>query len=703
MDPDRPDRNDHLIAPYGVSPTPMGAVRIIAAVAVLQLLALPAATAAQTPTHDYWRTLRERDAPQLVLAASAPTSIPEPLGHALRLFRVYEVTGDEGAARHARELLRRADVPARFRGWHLLASAMVLARGPDSRMRDLGDGDAWFVDPNSLGSARSLRMLRAALDEDPAFREAALELATWALDRAHVGVAAEAEIALAAQQVQAGTPDAESLLARTSLNLLLGDFDRAARLAGDAMHAGADRSLALHDRAYALLQEAGRGDAAAERRDAGIAVYFEGAGALSTEGRRAYGRSIAPLLDEAEADAWATLPDSLAEPWLRRFWSRAAARTGVLPEERLAEHYRRVHEARVAFPSAAPLSVLQIQSRFVLRADSRRFGLSLRGLMLVRHGDPLRLAHIEPCLGDPFGSAGAGVGIICPGSGPDRLALFQDAARLTAGESFDPFTRPLAFGYGVYAFRAPDHGTELIFAIALPARSANALVEGTGDLAALVSAIVIPDSGDVLRRDSLWRAPLPARLDAIVGEADAIALMHATLAVPRDEHVDYRVTLSDPGRHAGGSAAGRIEVPAFADFALSDLVISPVDARGSWLRGDFAIALAPLRIYRGDEAFRLYYELYALREDAPYRTEIELLRRPDGLRDRLGRLFGRDDDIRLRFEGRAPAPHPVFGIQEMRIIDLAGIEPGLWTLRVTVRDLESGREVSRETPVDVMP
>lgn len=665
------------------------ALVLVAAAATLLPVVRPAPAGAQSPD-EYWRTLSAEQEPTLVLAEASPATIPDAVAEGLRLFRVYELTGDEDAARRARELLRDAPPKGEHRPWQALALAMVYARGPNSRMRTGDSPDAWFVDPNSLGSAWSLRLLRGALEEHPDFREAALELAAWAIDRDRPDVAAEAEIALAGLST-----DGDVLLARASLNLLLEDYARAATLAAEAERAGADPGLARHVQATALLQD----PATADR---GSAVYYEGAGSLGQAGRRAYARVLEPVLSDADRETWRALPDAEVRAWVERWWSRSAARSGVTPVERLAEHYRRLQRARIDFPPTAPLSVLQIQSAFATGEDSRRYALSLRGLMLVRHGDPYRLAHLEACLSSPW--TAPGVGIICPELGRERLAVFQRTMRSAAGETFSPFVRPLPFGHGVYAFRGSRGGADVVFAATVPARSANALVDGTGELAGLLSAILLPDSGDVIRTDSAFRTPLPGRLHAMAGENDALALLHAKIeGAPGDASYEYRMTLSDPSRYAGTTIGGHIELPALEGFALSDLVVAPVGAIGSLHRGGIAVALAPFRVYAPDESFRLYYEVYGLPEDTPYATEIEIAPVREGVIDRLRALLGDEAGLRLRFEGRAPPPHETFGAQELRTLALGGVVPGLWRVSVVVTDLTTGRAVARETTLDVGP
>lgn len=657
------------------------------AAAVLLCCSVAASAGAQTPDR-YWRLLREENRPAVLLASSEPHSVPQPLGEALRLIRLYELTDDDHAARRARELLRRARRQPDHRAWYSLALAMVLARGPDSRMRDSGDSDDWYADRKSLGSIHSLRMLRSLLAQDHQFREAALELAAWALDRNDPEVAAEADAALARLP-----RDTVALLARTSLNLLVGDFPLAAALAAEARRRGASSALTSHARAYALLQDPATATA-------GVEAYYDGIRGSGQAGRAEYARWLEPILTREEATEWRELDGSDATDWLVRFWQRNAARQGAKAGERLAEHYRRMHAARVAHP-LSPLSLLQIQAPFVVGEDSRRFGLSLRGLMLVRHGDPFRLAALEECLSGQGGARAGDVGIICPAPAGERLARFQRAATLAGGDSFDPFTWPLDFGYGVWAFRGADGGTDVVFAVALPARGADALVTSDGAVAGVLSAILLPDTGDVTRIDSVFRAPLPPHREVVAGDRPATVPLHAVLPSPHPGRFEYRVTVSDLVREAGGRGGGRIDVPDLSGFGLSDLVVAPLDAAGTLRRGTKLVALPSGPRYRPSEGFRLYYEIYGLDEEAPYRTDLELVPARAGILDRVRGLLGGGRDVRLRFERRTPAPDSVFGVQELRSVELDGLEPGTWILRVTVTDLATGRVAARETTIEV--
>ena len=659
------------------------ALRVAALVATLH--AVPSALAAQS-TDDYWRALQQESDAAIVLTASAPATIPEEIADGLRLFRSYEISGDEGDARRAQNLLAHARVAPEHRAWHALALAMVYARGPDSRMRLNDDGD-WVTDPNSLASARSLRLLRGALELRPQFREAALELATWALDREHRGAAASADSALAAQPA-----DATVLLTRASLALLLNRAASAAELAEQAEAAGADPSIARHTRAWALFQ-------IPNQRGAGVFAYHDGARVMTDAGRREYGRFLEPVLGLDEHEAWRALSNEEAAAWLERYWRSNAARAGVMPDERLVEHYRRAHRARIEFPNASPLSVLQLQSRFVLGEDSRRFGLSLRGLMLLRHGDPYRLAAIEGCLSNPWPAPGGGT--VCNEFGSSRTRMMQNMARLARGDSFDPFSRGLTIYDDVYAFRGAAGTNDLVFAVGLPVRSVNALIEGHDRIAGILSTVLLTDSGQFVRNDSAFNVLAPRYTNPLGGDIEDVTLLFGVLHVPA-EHAsrEYRLTVSDVRRHAGATARGEAQTYAFDEFSVSDVVVAPDGMPARWGRGETSVAFAPLATYLPGSTVELYYEVYGLAAGAAYSTEIQLEPPAEGVRERLLDLV-RDRSIRFRFENVAEQPHAVYGVQQSRTISLEGVEPGIWTMRVRVTDAASGRTAEREATIEI--
>ena len=659
-----------------------GALRRVRA-ALIGLACAPVLIAAQT-TDDYWRGLTSESDAEVVLAAQAPVSVPEPIAEGLRFFRAWELSGDEDAGNRARELLRRARVAPEHRAWHALALAMVYARGPDSRV--LLDGD-YITDPNSLGSARSLRLLRRALEARPHFREAGIELARWALDREHRAAAVEADSVLATMP-----EDAELLVARAELRLLLDQPGHAASLAERAEMLGADASVAWHLRAWALLQHP-------RTLTRGAAAYYEGARHMTDTGRIEYARFLEPILTVEESREWRATPNSRAAEWLLRYWNANAARAGVLPEERLAAHYRRLQRARIEFPNVAPLAVLQQQATFALGEDSRRFDLSLQGLMLLRHGNPYRLGALQECLANPWPRNGQGS--ICSEYGDSRLAAFQVMTGLARGDSYQPFVRPLTMLWDVYAFRGDAGTNDLVFAIGLPVRSANELVDGPDRMQGVISTVLLTDSGGVIRKDSTFTQPVPRFMDPLAGETDAVTLLFGVLRVPGEDTLrEYRVGVSDVRRHAGAIGRGEVRTHEFSGFSLSDIVVAPNEMPAGWRRGDVDVAFAPLATYRVGETVAVYYEIYGVSEGVAYETEITLVPPSEGVGERMLDLL-RDRAIRFRFTGSATAPHAVYGIQEDRTLTLEGVEPGIWTLRVRVTNSATGRSAEREATIEI--
>lgn len=663
-------------------PSPSGSAAL-AALLLCTSLAAASPASAQDDVGRYWSRVASIQRPAMLPAAGAPETVPAAIADALRALRTWELTGHDDVARRATRRLERVPVADEHRAWHRLALAMLLARGPDSRMRAGADVPlVYFTDPHSLASKRSLRLLREALELRPDLEPAAVELALWSWERQDTAAAREAHRHLAGMP---RSPDV--LMARWRTSMLLGIPGEAARSATAALDAGADRSVASHAAAAALLlDDTGRA--------AGVAAYFDGARPLTDAGAHTYFRALEPLASEGDAASWRDAADGERGRWLERFWARRAAEAGVTTEERLAEHYRRLDQARRLYPNESPLRLLQIQAPYVVADDSRRYGLSLRGLMLVRHGDPLRLAHLEECLSRATSSIGAsGTGIICPGPPEQRAWLLRDGRERTGGETYRPFDEPLDFVYQLYAFRG-ERTTEVAFAVGVPLDSLRPL-ERDDTVRAMLSGILLePDSGAVARVDTLLSAAVPEPTVA----TGMLLLPPVRVAAPRRGTLDYRVTLSDDARRRGGVGAGRMELPDLSEpgLALSDVVLAPTDAAGTFRRGDVRLALAPRRVYQPAESFRLYYEVYGLPEGTRYRTRISIEPRPGGVGERVKGWLGMGaPSIRLDLTGSAGAVHPVLGLQELRDVRADSLEPGVYTLRVEITDLSTGDTATR--------
>jgi tetratricopeptide (TPR) repeat protein len=184
-------------------------------------------------------------------------------------------------------------------------------------------------------------------------------------------------------------------------------YDEAAAAFREYASIGGDPSVAALEEARAL---AGTGDldAAAERYEAGLA-------ALTPDGLRLYRRDLALV---AEADEWGgldRLTPATARAWIDRFWLRRDAADVRIEGDRLREHLRRWIVAnefyRVVDPDRrllfhepwAPITPCVSNDSFnLLQTGARELAdpldprrderiLDDRGLMYLRHGDPLRI------------------------------------------------------------------------------------------------------------------------------------------------------------------------------------------------------------------------------------------------------------------------------------------------------------------------
>ena len=248
--------------------------------------------------------------------------------------------------------------------------------------------------------------IRAVLARDPRHLGALTSIGHVLLPQGERDQPAWVRAALArAESLGVVTPDL--LLIHGRLAILERRYEESAQVFNEYVAKGGDRSIAALERARAL---AGTGDldAAAQSYDSGLAV-------LTPEGLRLYRQDLAWITEVGELAGLETLSPADAPAWLRRFWLRRDA-TDVREEgDRLREHLRRWIVAneryRVVDPDRrtlfhgpwAPIAPCVTSDSFALRqAGAREASDSLdprrgerilddRGLMYLRHGDPLRV------------------------------------------------------------------------------------------------------------------------------------------------------------------------------------------------------------------------------------------------------------------------------------------------------------------------
>jgi GWxTD domain-containing protein len=152
-----------------------------------------------------------------------------------------------------------------------------------------------------------------------------------------------------------------------------------------------------------------------------------------------------------------------------------------------------------------------------------------------------------------------------------------------------------------------------------------------------------------------------------------------------------------------------VDVPAFeaGELSLSDLLLAyrvedvPEDGvpLGEIARRGYAIQPAPWAVFSSDQPVYLYFEVYGLRVDGDrsgYDVEAQLV--PKDQRGRLAKVFGAvfgggpGGGVSVEFPVAASAEDD----GQYVILDPAGLETGLYTLRLRVRDQATGEVVDSE-------
>ena len=248
--------------------------------------------------------------------------------------------------------------------------------------------------------------LRATLARDPRHLGALTSIGHVLVPQGERDQPAWLRAALArAESLGVVTP--ELMLVRGRLARLEKRYEEAAAAFREYAAIGGDPSVAALEEARAL---AGTGDldAAADRYEAGLRV-------LTAEGLQLYRRDLALITEDQELAGLERITPADAAAWVERFWRRRDA-ADVRPEgDRLREHLRRwiianefyrvvdpdrrllYHEPWAPIEGCVPkdsFNLTQAGARELADpTDPRRAERILddRGLMYLRHGDPLRI------------------------------------------------------------------------------------------------------------------------------------------------------------------------------------------------------------------------------------------------------------------------------------------------------------------------
>lgn len=417
----------------------------------------------------------------------------------------------------------------------------------------------------------------------------------------------------------------------------------------------------------------------------GAEAAFDSARALLPEEDRQRLDAVEVLLDPGERSLYGGLSPVEKAAYNRRFWALSDPSLLAPGNERRSAHYTR--QAWVQVLSEAPRAAgmlswgkdhAEIALRYGVPRSRQRIespvwkpGTELR---MIQYYDPRSVAFVPAALrreGVPYQPV--------PGARPP---LERDTTR----SAYAPVRHRRTRGLEAQVTRLPA---------------------GIGWLLR-VDAMLTPDTAD----PAVPRAPRGllvvmdtvgtelARAEARVERrADSVIVLRAESPVPSGTHV-YQVELIDDSTDLAGWARYQIDVPDGA-LALSDPLIARPPPDSAPVTPD-DLRPWPSRVLAPDQTVLVYARARGLRRmggGARYAVEWWIERRESG--SLLGRAFrwvGRNlglveeaAPVRVRWE----AAEEEAGLVPITFaLDLAGAEPGLYRLGLTVRDRLSGREAT---------
>lgn len=708
--------------------------------ALVAMVVAPFSAAAQAPNphalRDSLAVLTDTAALRRIAHAEAGSRTNlEHLRRGFASLRLYELTHEPAAAERARAAFERARDLAPDDGFADLGLGLSLVALADVRDADRPTIVAGRAIAEALGfdaRSRARRALERALAAEPALAEAAVALAHVALSTGGTDALRAAYAALSHTTALPGT-SAASWLARARLALALGEPADALAAADAALAIGGPvRPEALHARAVALLRSGGR---AAE----GARAYFDAARALTPATADLMRDEILELTDPAERARFDALPLAERAAFLEAFWDVRAGLAGVPLEDRLAEHHRRLALALALYRRTAKWGAVPLNALLRTRPEAR---FDDRGLMLVRHGEPLDIVRTggrdmprnESWLyrnpaGDPFmvhfieyddfsdyvliynvpcASAwladrvgyDARMNVLhhrCNASSQRGVSyeIRREVYEALATDSNEPaFAVDLDFAYDLHTFRGPAGTTDILLSATMAAASLRATADGGGVMRALHLSLAVVDTA----------ARAVARGETLAPADDDRARAHLLVSAAPAHEAVVRVVARDAGRDGAGGSRGRaLSVRDYRGDTLmvSDLLIAaPVEMApdaNAWERAGVRLILAPeARFDTG--SFRVFAEIYNLASDGRYATELRVERASGGVAGAVRRLFGGGTPVRLRFDDQA-TPDPDGVVRVLHDVR-ADLPPGryLLTLRVTLPD---GRAVERVRPLRI--
>jgi len=251
----------------------------------------------------------------------------------------------------------------------------------------------------------------------------------------------------------------------------------------------------------------------------------------------------------------------------------------------------------------------------------------------------------------------------------------------------------LRFAWERLRFFDPSSGATWVWLLAA-ARGADLTpeVDADGDNVYRLDLMAVVRRGAGVFRDSVRTV---VRLQRELGDEDAV-LARVPVFVGRGEHPftlvarDGNAADRPAGNWDHGSVTGlaRSNLPQLSDIAVAS------DSGGAWTRdGETFLAITPTHVTGSDGAVHLYFEVYEVRDGAPYSVEIRVV--PKGLADRMWEIPVGKAAFRLSFASKMPASGRI-GRHHLRL-DLTDTPVGAYVVGVRVTETDTGRQTLPST------
>jgi GWxTD domain-containing protein len=564
--------------------------------------------------------------------------------------------------------------------------------------------------------------------------------------------AIDAYVAAGGREPEAALWRGRMRVALDSLELALADFR--------SYSAATNSGMAQLEQARALF--------ALGRDEEATRLYWQATTALGDSSVAAeMGRDLHYIFDPLERVEWNQLESGgRRTAWVGQFWNRRCARDLVTYEERIAEHYARLHHARLNYR----------RFRQAVRTSNYLFDVpdhedvDDRGVVYVRLGPPYVdercSARVSSCGtwiyqaadGRPmalhfstYGADGRLITALPPEEywrlgrhdpyyyslgwrmatrNPatswtgwlDRLELTarqRQLAERTVNQVLITdhlglrLDYDLDFGYEWLFFQGERPGTvEATLAMAVPRGDISCQpTDAAGSCTLLLRTSIFARDSTLFWRDLL------GTFEVADSAGDVLYGHIRILAGPGTW--SYRMALFEPvpgpeGSLHGNWGGGQTTIPVFSDpqqpdrVSVSSLVVAR-PGTGGWIRAGEALALNPLHTYPTGASLELYYEIYGIREFEVFFTDLLLLEGDPPLasidppQEWIDSVVrGGRSALQLRFEESASYRGAPW-VQLRKTLTLSDIRPGRYTLVLATTLSDLSTTIYRATPILVQP